>query len=141
MVAARESFDDLEGRVNFISGAGYEPVSGDTGLQPVQTAVESANDAVSQDQSDQHGLQTRVTSEPLVYDWNQHPQKIRLAIDLVRFEPQDRAIAEHLLGTTVIVDTLDDAVELLAHRPDRLPLRHAGRRGRSKPTARSAPAR
>jgi chromosome segregation protein len=27
MVAARESFDDLEGRVNFINGAGYEPVS------------------------------------------------------------------------------------------------------------------
>lgn len=46
------------------------------------------------------------------YDWNQHPQRIRLAADLVRFEPADAPIAHRLLGQTVIVDTLADAAEL-----------------------------
>ena len=46
------------------------------------------------------------------YDWNKHPQHIRLAADLVRFEPQDAAVAEHLLGRTVVVETLADAMEL-----------------------------
>src|SRR5205085_12276694 len=60
------------------------------------------------------------TFEP--YDWNRHPQKIRLAIDLVRFETRDAAIAQHLLGTTVIVDMLNDAVEL--HRAGPLGYRY-----------------
>jgi chromosome segregation protein len=47
-----------------------------------------------------------------VYDWNQHPQRLRLAIDLVRFEPEHRPIASHLLGTTVVVDDLPAAEEL-----------------------------
>ncbi len=88
-VAAREAFDDLEGRVNFLSGTGYQPVSSD-------------------ESEEEHGLVAHATA----YDWNQHPQKIRLAVDLVRFETPDAPIAEHLLGTTVIVDTLTDAVEL-----------------------------
>jgi chromosome segregation protein len=46
------------------------------------------------------------------YDWNQHPHRIRLAIDLVRFEPEHRPIATHLLGTTVVVDDLPTAEEL-----------------------------
>ena len=46
------------------------------------------------------------------YDWNQHPQRIRLAIDLVRVEPENAAIACQLLGTTVVVDTLEDALDL-----------------------------
>ncbi|HEV2295512.1 MAG TPA: chromosome segregation protein SMC [Tepidisphaeraceae bacterium] len=46
------------------------------------------------------------------YDWNMHPQRLRLAIDLVRFEPEDRPIASHLLGTTVVVDDLPAAEEL-----------------------------
>ena len=43
------------------------------------------------------------------YDWNAHPQRIRLAADLVRVEPIDGAIAERLLGCTAVVDTLADA--------------------------------
>ena len=46
------------------------------------------------------------------YEWNQHPQRIRLAIDLVKVEPANLSTAEHLLGKTVIVDTLADAEEL-----------------------------
>jgi chromosome segregation protein len=46
------------------------------------------------------------------YDWNQHPRRIRLAIDLVRFEPADDAIARHLLGRTIVVEDLSTAAEL-----------------------------
>jgi len=46
------------------------------------------------------------------YDWNRHGQRIRMAADLVIVEEKDRSIAEHLLGRTVVVDALSDAVEL-----------------------------
>ncbi|MDB5295256.1 MAG: Chromosome partition protein Smc, partial [Phycisphaerales bacterium] len=46
------------------------------------------------------------------YDWNAHPHLIRLACDLVRHEPADAALADHLLGRTVAVDTLAEADEL-----------------------------
>src|SRR5688572_3546936 len=46
------------------------------------------------------------------YDWNQHPHRLRLAIDLVRFEPQHAPLANHLLGTTVVVDDLPTAEDL-----------------------------
>jgi chromosome segregation protein len=51
------------------------------------------------------------------YDWNRHPQGIRLAIDLVRFEPGDAAIARYLLGRTIVVDDLTAARELLDAGP------------------------
>jgi len=47
-----------------------------------------------------------------VVDWNTQPQRIRLAIDLVRFEPSDRPLAQHLLGRTVVVDDLATARDL-----------------------------
>ncbi|HMB94801.1 MAG TPA: AAA family ATPase, partial [Tepidisphaeraceae bacterium] len=40
------------------------------------------------------------------YDWNVHPQRIRLAMDLVKIDSNDQPIVEHLLGKTVIVDDL-----------------------------------
>ena len=46
------------------------------------------------------------------YDWNQHPHRIRFAADLVRVEPADIAIANHLLGRTVVVDDLAVARDL-----------------------------
>ena len=46
------------------------------------------------------------------YDWNVHPFRIRLAADLVKVDPHDRAVMEHLLGKTVIVDDLTAAREL-----------------------------
>lgn len=77
-VAVRETYEDLEGRVNVLR------IRGDVALG----------------------------EQAAPYDWNQHPQKIRLAIDLVKFEPADAPVAEHLLGKTVIVTTLADAVAL-----------------------------
>ena len=53
----------------------------------------------------------------LAYDWNVHPQRIRLAVDLVRFEPADAPIAHHLLGSTIVVDELADARALRAAAP------------------------
>ncbi|MDQ3439865.1 MAG: chromosome segregation protein SMC, partial [Planctomycetota bacterium] len=52
------------------------------------------------------------TADLPAYDWNQHEQPLRLAIDLVRFEPEHRPIANHLLGTTVVVDDLPAAEDL-----------------------------
>ena len=51
------------------------------------------------------------------YDWNQLPHRIRLAIDLVRVEPPDAIIAEHLLGHTAVVDGLATARDLHAQGP------------------------
>ena len=64
-----------------------------------------------------------------VYDWNQHPQRIRLAIDLVRFEPADAPVARHLLGRTIVVDALDDALSLHRERAGGLSICDAGGRG------------
>lgn len=46
------------------------------------------------------------------YDWNQHSHLVRLASDLVRYEPADAMLADHLLGRTVAVDDLASAGEL-----------------------------
>jgi chromosome segregation protein len=54
---------------------------------------------------------------PAAHDWQQHQHRVRLAIDLVRFEPGDAAIARHLLGRAVIVDDLAAARELHAAAP------------------------
>jgi chromosome segregation protein len=38
--------------------------------------------------------------------------RVRFAIDLVRFEPADHAVADRLLGTTVVVESLETAADL-----------------------------
>jgi len=51
------------------------------------------------------------------YAWNRHPHFVRLAVDLVRFDAKDTAVAHHLLGTTIVVDDLATAVDLHANGP------------------------
>jgi chromosome segregation protein len=51
------------------------------------------------------------------YDWNQHSEVVRFAIDLVRFEPADRVIALRLLGKTAVVESLPDALSLHREGP------------------------
>jgi chromosome segregation protein len=46
------------------------------------------------------------------YDWNLHPQRIRIAADLVQVEQEDAPLVRHLLGKTIVVDTLEDALVL-----------------------------
>ena len=52
------------------------------------------------------------TGSETLYDWNQHPQCIRLAADLVRVEEADVPIARHLLGRSAIVEDLSAAMAL-----------------------------
>jgi chromosome segregation protein len=95
VIVARESFEELEGRVNILCGTGGPPVSSQpAGLLSIEAA--------------DHGLAARATD----YDWNQHPIRIRFAADLVRVEFEDQPLLQHLLGDTVVVDTLAEAVEL-----------------------------
>ncbi|HWE97072.1 MAG TPA: AAA family ATPase [Tepidisphaeraceae bacterium] len=112
--AARELLEELEGRVNFLCTDSRGALSRGTGFQPVQTPLDQPEPSATKDsfvsERTQHGLETRATDN--AYDWNRHPQRIRLAADLVRVEPIDGSIAQHLLGRTVIVDTLADAAEL-----------------------------
>jgi chromosome segregation protein len=59
----------------------------------------------------------RLSVSDEIYDFNQHAHRVRLAMDLVRFEPADAAIARHLLGRTVIVDDLAAALDLQTNGP------------------------
>jgi len=52
------------------------------------------------------------------HDWNAHGHLVRLASDLVRYEPQDAMLADHLLGRTVAVDDLTAADELRRLAPE-----------------------
>jgi chromosome segregation protein len=116
-IAADTALTDLEGRVNILS---IDRLSRDTGLRPVPAAPEVDQLEPAQPQSSlsddtAHGPEARVTGEVQAveaYDWNQHPQRIRLAADLVKVDPTDLPLAQHLLGRTVIVDDLAAAAEL-----------------------------
>jgi chromosome segregation protein len=57
------------------------------------------------------------TCEEPAYDWNRHSCKIRLASDLVKFEAADAIIARQLLGSTIVVDSLEDAAMLRNQGP------------------------
>jgi chromosome segregation protein len=103
VLAARDLFEDLEGRVNIL-------INRITAVPavPMALGIETSEFA-----RHQHGRDARDTN----YDWNQHPYRIRLAMDLVRVEPQDRPIAEQLLGNTVVVDDLTIAADLHKNGP------------------------
>lgn len=110
VLEAREAFEELEGRVNVISQDTL------TLFNPSRGTVADAAVAPSSF----HPL----SSEPLVllpagrsYDWNKHPFRVRLAIDLVKFGPEAAALARHLLGKTVIVDDLATALALHGDGP------------------------
>jgi chromosome segregation protein len=104
VVEAREAFEDLEGRVNVICTSPRI-----TGFQPVLDQIGA--ELASSNKDDTHGQDARDT------DWNRYPYRVRLAIDLVRFEPADEPIARHLLGRTVIVDELSTAAALHKEGP------------------------
>jgi chromosome segregation protein len=120
VAAAVEAFEDLEGRVNVLCTDVMdddEAGERDTGVPPVPT---TPSDQTPPDfQRTQHGRDARVTNTPRHdYDWNQHPQRIRFAVDLVRFEPADALLAHHLLGNTIVVSDLNDAMELYNAGPE-----------------------
>jgi chromosome segregation protein len=102
-VAARDAFEELEGRVNILC-TDELPDRG-TGVSPVHSS--EATGLLSL-----HGVERGLEAHATEYDWNKHSIRIRLAVDLVRVEPPDQPLARHLLGRTVVVDTLAQAVEL-----------------------------
>jgi chromosome segregation protein len=91
--SAREMLEELEGRVSVLC----------TDLLP--SSVAGVVDP---------GIPASATpaTDAATYNWNQHGKIVRLAIDLVRFEPADAPIAQHLLGRTVVVEDLTTAMEL-----------------------------
>ncbi len=91
-LAADESLNDLEGRVNVLCKPGASRVTDQT-----QTCVAG---------------ETAAAAFAEVYNWNTHAHRIRIASDLVRVEPGDCVLAEHLLGKTIIVDDLTIAADL-----------------------------
>lgn len=92
-----------ESRIISVTGKLIDTLASSTRLDgsPIPVTVGSSEDVF-------------IDPEQEAYDWNQHEQPVRLAVDLVRFEPEDRVIALRLLGKTVVVDTLEDA--LVLHR-------------------------
>ena len=54
----------------------------------------------------------RIKADADGYDLNRHPQRVRIAADLVQVEPADAPLVRHLLGRTLVVDTLADAHEM-----------------------------
>jgi chromosome segregation protein len=108
-VAARDAFEELEGRVNILCLDKLREMGpSDRGLRPVP---DPRIDGLLSIDASQHGLEARVTGAA-DYDWNQHPIRIRLAADLVRAEQENQSLVAHLLGKTVVVDTLAEGVEL-----------------------------
>jgi chromosome segregation protein len=94
--AAGDALATLEGRVGIVSADAL--LARTTGGPPVSS---------SDSDNGNHGRAAHGT-----YDWNQHPHRIRLAIDLVRYDADHAAVAHHLLGQTVIVDDLTTAADL-----------------------------
>ena len=93
----RDALEELEGRVNLLCADRL--LSCRTGFQP------------------EGGGQNAHAIDGDYYDWNHHPHRIRLGIDLVRFDPADASLARHLLGHTAVVDDLSVARDLHEHGP------------------------
>ncbi|HEV7300781.1 MAG TPA: AAA family ATPase [Tepidisphaeraceae bacterium] len=119
--AAGDTLATLEGRVSIVSadalhrGMGVSPMRVENQKDYIQTGGESEAIGLNQISSpaDPHGRDAHATANAVdAYDWNQHPHRIRLAIDLVRCDAECIAVAQHLLGKTVIVDDLTTAADL-----------------------------
>ncbi len=111
---AAEVLEELEGRVNILCADRLESkIVGDGAASGIVFPAPGG-------QAGGDGATVELPPAALAgdsYDWNRHPQGIRLAIDLVRFEPADAAIARYLLGRTIVVDDLTAARELLEAGP------------------------
>ncbi len=59
----------------------------------------------------------RLDANVPTHDWNQHPHLVRIAADLIKCDPLDQPIVQHLLGKTIIVDTLAIAGDLHQNAP------------------------
>jgi chromosome segregation protein len=114
-VEASAAMKELEGRVNIICRDALA-VPNQHSLLPAepldlpQTVEEGRT--LPFGPMDKRLVRQLITDAAARYDWNKHSQRIRLAVDLVRFEQHDGPVAHHLLGRTIVVDTLEDALAL-----------------------------
>ncbi|MBC7783235.1 MAG: AAA family ATPase [Burkholderiales bacterium] len=116
-----ESLRQLSGRVSFVERAPLALPSGEGSSLPLPPG-EGWGEGASSDQSatSESSPLTLTLSQrerELAYDWNQHPQKLRLATDLVKFEQKDASVVHTLLGKTAVVDTFEDAIALQQSGP------------------------
>jgi chromosome segregation protein len=84
-VAAHEVMEEIKGRVNIVCADRLfegQPRTPHADAEPAREGFEN---------------------------WTSYPEGIRLAVDLVRVEPDDVKIAQHLLGRTIVVDDLATA--------------------------------
>ncbi len=103
--AAQATLAVLEGRVNIICADRVDSGA----VSPLVVALPQGLLSIESPGMD---LEPQHRNDPRVYDWNQHEQEIRLAIDLVRFGEAEAPLVRHLLGKTVVVDCLADAIAL-----------------------------
>ncbi len=112
--AASELLALLPGRVNMLRRFGDDV--------PPEAAPAVAGELGPRDIS---LLAQRMTADR--FQWNQYGVPVRLAVDLVQCEPQDRPLAMLLLGKTVVVRTLREAMHL--HRDGPPGIRYVTRAG------------
>ncbi|MGA2498162.1 MAG: AAA family ATPase [Tepidisphaeraceae bacterium] len=111
-VTACPELQELEGRVNVLcTDKLCAPTNTSTDGDGLPQTIEESN-ILPFGPTDKQVLKQLLTDVAARYDWNQHPQRIRLAVDMVKFEPGDAPLAHHLLGRTIVVDTLPDAEAL-----------------------------
>ena len=90
-----------------------------------QDLVVTSSQAVLEDEANLSGLKGRVQMICLDrlppfkngYDFSRHPEVQAKCIDLVSFPPDCQALAWHLLGKTILVDSLDSAMRLAQIAP------------------------
>ena len=93
--------------------------------QKAQHLVAGSSQAVLEDSANLDSLEGRVrilcldNLPPFAngYDFSIHPEVQAKLIDLVSFSPENERLAWHLLGKTVLVDTIDSAVRLAQVAP------------------------
>ena len=138
--AAREAFGQLGGRVNIVSRHLVpQPFAAAVGAQQATDGRgEGSPDGVAQDvappvdelssprataghtaapspatlpmNAAQPSLSQREREQ--TFDWDRFGVGMRFAMDLVRFEPVDAPVVDQLLGSTIVVDTLEDGLTL-----------------------------
>jgi chromosome segregation protein len=114
--AAREALAELEGRVNFLCvdllPAAIFPSPGTPGEGQGEGLTNIDSGMPSPQPSP--GLPGEGAN---AFNWKNCAYPVRLAIDLVQFEPTDLPIATALLGRTAVVEDLAAAVELRRQLP------------------------
>ncbi len=120
------AWNELAGRVNVLcvdqlmALKSQEPNSSlqDSGERRREESSPSTDAAHSSDETESSSLPLYSKhGEANKVNWASLPYPVRLASDLVRYESADQSIVDHLLGLTIVADTLDIAAKIRAMVP------------------------